>query len=34
MVLARICDKALKGEWYWLYLADIFIWFAIGYMCG
>tara|TARA_R100000808_G_scaffold5550_1_gene16823 strand:+ start:1535 stop:1654 length:120 start_codon:yes stop_codon:yes gene_type:complete len=34
MVFAKICDEALKGNWYLLYLADIIVWFAVGYICG
>jgi len=34
MALARIFDKTLRGNWYLLYVADLIVWFAIGYLCA
>jgi len=32
MGLAPYFDKDLKGEWFLVYVVDMLVWFAIGYI--
>jgi len=34
MGLAPYFDKNLNGEWLLVYVVDMIVWFAVGFMCG
>jgi hypothetical protein len=33
-MFAKLVDKELTGDWWWIYVADIILWFSIGYFMG
>ena len=33
-MFAKLVDKELKGSWWWIYVVDLLVWFAIGYFMG
>lgn len=33
-MFAKFIDKELKGSWWWIYVVDLLVWFAIGYFMG
>lgn len=34
MGLAPIVDKELKGDWFFVYIIDMILWFFVGYVIG
>jgi hypothetical protein len=33
-MIAKLFDKTLRGNWYFVYLLDMVAWFVVGYICG
>jgi hypothetical protein len=33
-MFAKLVDKELKESWWWIYVVDLLVWFAIGYFMG